>query len=260
MKRKLLALLLVLLAVSALAVPVQADLIWEPDNSFYKSHRGECSYVGRTYLVAGYDGTVTLYTAPGGMSKTTVENDIQGYVQFTWTGDGLTWGYLTVDGSQEGWVPLDDLTLVYGSQQFMEDHRGKIVTSDPVPVDFHEGVLYSYPNGTTSGNTLEEDAGYLPFDQLFTQVYTDESGLRWGYVGYYMGRCNSWICLDDPMNDSLTGGIVPSELSPAQLRGSATVEPGGSGPAALPLAAALVAGVAAVTGALVLKLKKRETK
>ncbi len=259
MKRKLTALLLVLLAVSALAVPVHADVIWTPENDFYKSHRDECTYVGRTYLLAGYDGTVTLYTAPGGMSKTTVENDVQGYIQFTWTGDGLAWGYLTLGRDQEGWVPLDDLTLVYDSQQFMEDHRGEIVTSDPVSVEFHEGVRYSYPNGTTSGSTLKEDAGYLPFDQLFTQIYTDENGLRWGYVGYYMGRLNCWICLDDPMNDSLTGGIVPPEPSPAQLRGSATVEPGPLG-SVLPIAAALVAGVAAVTGALILKLKKREAK
>lgn len=260
MKRKLTALLLVLLAVSALAVPVRADVIWEPDDSFYKSHRDECSYVGRAYLLAGYDGTVTLYTAPGGMSKTTVENDTRGTVQFTWTGDDLTWGYLMAGGNQEGWVPMDDLTPVYDSQQFMADHSGEIVTSDSVPVDFHEAVLYDYPNGTTGSYTLEEDAVYLPFDQLFTQVYTDEGGLRWGYVGYYMGRRSSWICLDDPMNDSLTGGIVSPALSPAQARGSATVEPGGSGPAALPIAAALVAAVAAVTGALVLKLKKRETK
>lgn len=257
MKQKVFSLVLALLAVSAFAVPVSADVIWEPDDSFYEKHRDECTYVNRGYQLAGYDGTVTVFTAPGGMHKLTLDNGLQGNIQFTWEGNGITWGYLIRwgDNAVEGWVPMDDLSLVYDSQQFMEDHAAELTSTDPVPVEFEEAVLYSYPNGPAWDSTLIESVDYLPFSEVFTQLYTDETGLRWGYVGYYMGRLNAWVCLDNPMSQDLDTGVVPVAPSPAQARGSATVNPG---PPVLLIAAGLVAGVALVTGILILRLKKRE--
>lgn len=256
MKRKFLTLSLALLTVLALTVPVSADIIWEPEDSFFTSHRDDCTYVGRRYEMAGYDGTVTVFTAPGGMNKATLDNGVRGSVQFTWEGKGTTWGYLcwATEDDVEGWVPMDDVTLVYDSQQFMEDHAAEITEMGPQEVDFHAAALYSYPNGPYEGYILEERAEYYPFSETFTQLYTDENGLRWGYVGYYMGHLKSWACLDDPMNEELDSAVVPVSPSAAQLRGSDTVS---AGPPAMLLAGGLVAGVAAVTGVLVLKLKKR---
>lgn len=255
MKGKLFSLLLALLTVSALAVPASADLIWEPQDSFYEKHRGECDYVNRGYELAGYDGKVTIFTAPGGSNKATLENGTQCTIQFTWTGNGVTWGYLcwVSDRDVEGWVPMDDLSLIYDSQQFMEDHAGEISETSPVPVDFHEAVLYSYPNGTAS-TTLEEAPDYMPFSETFTRLYTDENNLRWGYIGYYMGMRDYWVCLDDPMNTELNTGIVPSSPSPAQTRGSATVT---AGPPVMLIAAGLVVLVAAATVVLILKRNRR---
>lgn len=255
MKRKILTLFLAALAVLSLTLPASADSIWEPDDSFYRSHMGACTYVGREYELAGYDGKVTVFTAPGGMSKHSLDNGLRVTIQFTWEGKGTTWGYLIRwdDDRPAGWVPMDDVSLVYDSKQFMEDHAGEIEETQPVPVDFHEAVLYSYPNGP-AGSTLKEDPDYMTFSETFTQVYTDGAGLRWGYVGYYMGRLENWICLDDPMNQGLDTEIMPVAPSAAQLRGSATVT---AGPPALLIAAVLVAAVAAVTAFLLLKRKKR---
>ncbi|MCI9170625.1 MAG: hypothetical protein HFF42_06830 [Lawsonibacter sp.] len=260
MKRKMLTLFLAALALLSMAVPASADLIWEPGDPFYEKHQGECDYVGREYVLAGYDGKVTVFTAPGSMSKLTLDNGLLGTIQFTWEGKGTVWGYLIRwdddrENRTEGWVPMDDVSLVYDSQQFMEDHAGEIITeTQPVPVDFHEAVTYRYPNGPADDGVLNEDTDYMPFDETFTQVYTDENGLRWGYVGYYMGIRGVWICLDDPMNRELDTEIMPVAPSAAQLRGSATVT---AGPPALLIAAVLVAGVAAVTAFLLLKCKKR---
>jgi len=256
MRRKLSALLLSLLAALALALPASADMIWEPIDNFYEKHSEQCDYVNRTYELAGYDGTVTVFTAPGGMNKAALDNGLRGNIQFTWRGKGTVWGYLCwVDGSDvEGWVPMDDLSLVYDSRQFWEDHASEITESAPVPVDFREAVLYRYPCGPSAG-TLEEDSDYMRFSEVFNQLYTDENGLRWGYVGYYMGTRERWVCLDDPMNEHLDTGVVPVSPSAAQLRGSETVA---AGPPALLIAAVLVGGVAVVTGALILKRKKRE--
>lgn len=251
MKRKIFILSLAALAVLSLTVPVSADMIWEPDDSFYESHTEECTYVGRQYELAGYDGKVTVFTAPGGMSKLTLDNGLQGTIQFTWEGNGTTWGYLIRwgDSQAEGWVPMDDVSLIYDSQEFFKDHGGEIQETQPVPVDFHEAVMYSYPNGPVE-STLKEDSDYMSFDELFTQVYTDGAGLRWGNVGYYMGTRDSWVCLDDPMNEELDTEIVSVSPSAAQLRGSETVT---AGPPVLLIAGALVAGVVAVTVVLLLK-------
>ncbi|MCI8303572.1 MAG: hypothetical protein HFF52_02985 [Lawsonibacter sp.] len=258
MKQKLTSLLLALLSILSLTVPVSADIIWEPNDSFFEKHRDECTYVDRRYSLAGYDGTVTIFTAPGGMGKGTLDNGTQCTIQFTWEGADISWGYLygAGDSSLEGWVPMDDLSLIYDSQQFIQDHAGELTETELVSVDFHEAVCYRYPNGP-SGTVLKESLDYQPFNEMFSQLYTDENGLRWGYVGYYMGWRNSWICLDDPMNPELNTGIVPNAPSPAQLRGSATVT---AGPPALLIAALSVAGVAAVTGVLLLRLKKRRIK
>lgn len=256
MKRKLFTLFLAALAVCSMAVPASADMIWEPEDSFYRSHSDECNYVNRTYELAGYGGKVTVFTAPGGTSKSTLDNGLRVGIQFTWEGKGTAWGYLIRwdedwHNRTEGWVPMDDVTLVYDSEEFFKDHAGEIAETGPVPVDFHEAVLYGYPNGP-AGSTLEEAPDYLPFDELFTQVYTDEAGLRWGYVGYYMGHVESWVCLDKPMNKGLNTKIVPTAPSAAQLRGSATVT---AGPPAFLIAGALVAAVAVVTVFLLMKRK-----
>lgn len=257
MKQKLFSLTLALLAVLALAVPTFADVIWTPDDSFYEKHYEECGYVGRHYQLGGYNGSVTVYTAPGGTKKASLDNGLQGIIQFTWTGNGLTWGYLcwAADSDVEGWVPMDDLSLIYDSQQFTEDHASEITETAPVPVDFHEAALYSYPNGPVQEGTLKEDLDYQPFSDTFTKIYTDENGLRWGEVGYYMGHREAWVCLDDPMNTQLSSGIVPTAPSPAQARGSATEVAAGTPP--FLIAAALVAAVAAVTAVLILRRKKR---
>ena len=251
MKRKICTLFLAALAVLSLTVPVSADVIIEPRDSFFEKHREECTYVARQYELAGYDGKVTVFTAPGGVNKLTLDNGLRGTIQFTWEGKGTTWGYLIYWDDQwiEGWVPMDDVSLVYDSKQFMTDHAGEIVETDPVPVDFHEAVLYSYPNGPVE-STLEEDPDYMSFDELFTQVYTDGAGLRWGNVGYYMGTRDRWVCLDDPMNKELDTAIVSVSPSAAQLRGSETVT---AGPSVLLIAGVLVAGVVAVTVVLLLK-------
>lgn len=260
MKRKICTLFLAALAVLSLTLPASADMIWEPADPFYEKHREECDYVGRNYELAGYDGKVTVFTAPGGMSKLTLDNGLQVSILCTWEGNGTTWGSLAYWGDNhwvEGWVPMDDVSLVYDSKQFMEDHAGEIVETQPVPVDFHEAVRYDYPNGpVAAGNALQEDPDYMTFSEIFTQVYTDENGLRWGYVGYYMGWRESWVCLDDPMNQGLDTEIMPMAPSAAQLRGSATVT---AGPPALLIAAVLVAAVAAVTAVLLVKRKKRNS-
>lgn len=254
MKRRFLALAAALTAAVALMLPVSADVIWEPENRFYEAHREECEYIGRTYEFRGYEGSVPVFDAPEGKHIGTVENGGTSNVQFVWQGE-QAWGYVEqIDAA--GWVPMDDLSLVYDSRQFMEDHDAQIQTVEPVAVDFDKVMLYEYPNGPKR-RVLEEERQYQAFSEMFTTVYTDENGLRWGYVGYYMGRLGAWACLDDPMNEDLSTAVVETQPSAAQLRGTPSVTETGN---ALLLPAVLVAAVAVVTVVLIGKLcpKKKD--
>lgn len=259
MKKRLISLLFAAAAMLSLAIPAAADLIWEPEDAFYERHRDECVYENRVYELAGYDGSVTLWSAPNGTVLEELPNGGQGTVQFRWSGDSVEWGYLynvLEDWQEGGWVPMDDLALVYDSRQFLEDHASEIVEGDPAPADFDFAVCYSYPGGPVSGN-LREHKEYAPFSKTFTTLYTDENGLRWGYVGYYMGRRDSWVCLDDPRNEHLDAAIVTPEPSPAQLRGAPTVTPGATEKMPLVLAGVLVALVVVVTLLVIRRVRPR---
>ena len=98
----------------------------------------------------------------------------------------------------------------------------------------------------------------MSFSGVFSTLYTDGNGLRWGYVGYYMGRRDSWVCLDDPMNDRLDTNIVAVEPSAAQLRGAPTVTPGSTNRMPLVLAGVLVALVVVVTLLVIRKVRPKK--
>lgn len=56
-----------LLAAAMLLLPCMAlaDVILEPEDSFYKRHSDQCTYqAGRTYIAAGEGGSAPVYGAP----------------------------------------------------------------------------------------------------------------------------------------------------------------------------------------------------
>ena len=83
MKRILALAFALLLLLPSLAF---ADVIVEPDNGFYRTHQKECQHrEGRTYLADGPDGSLNLYTAPGGTVAETLQNGAAFYCQWTYT-------------------------------------------------------------------------------------------------------------------------------------------------------------------------------
>ena len=63
MKRTL-SLLLALVLLLALTPAVSADVIFEPQDSFYWDHRGECQYHSRSYYADGPDNVAVVYRSP----------------------------------------------------------------------------------------------------------------------------------------------------------------------------------------------------
>ncbi len=220
MKRKLLALLVAVLTLVTLTLPAFADVIWEPNNSFYRLHAGECDFVDRNYIANGEKGYVTLYSAPN--SLTQVINLVNGTtfrVAHVWQGSGgEAWGvgYIRVDNEyHEGWVALDQMALLYDHIAFEEDHGTEFTQYDGSGDQLERACLYSWPGGVYE-STLEFDREHNPPSGALRRLYTDQNGLRWAFVGYYYGHRDAWLCIDDPLNEDLG---VEAPLTVAQVRG-----------------------------------------
>lgn len=262
MKRKPMCLLVVLIMTAILCLPASADILWAPyGNLFYKSHSDECEVVDRGYVTNGEKGYVSVVTAPD--SPVQVENLANGTcfrVVHVWTDrDGTQWGTGYLGGETEGWVKMEEMALLYDDKAFREDHGDELAAYDGSGDHLAEVCLYHYPGGAYS-RTLTENAAYLSFAEAFTDLYTDENGLRWAYIGYYMGRNNLWACLDDPMNENLG---TENRLTVQQVRTQIAPLPASDeipAPRSMGLwlvPSGLVAG-AAVAAAVILRMRKKQ--
>lgn len=261
MKRKLLALLTAVLLLSAVVLPAFADVIWEPENSFYNRHADECTYHDRSYLANGGDGYVTVRTAPSTYSEVAnVANGTRFFVQFLWTDEsGAQWGvgYPAGEFDKMGWVPLADMACIYDYRDFEEDHGAEFRDYDGSGDELEEALVFTYPGGTVS-STLTRGGGDTSFS--FRSLYTDENGLRWTFIGYYMGHRDGWVCIDDPMNETL-GAAEARTVSQVRGEGETLVHPAASIPAArsfplwtVPVALVIVA---VVVTAVILRVRRK---
>lgn len=175
---------------------VKADVIFEPEDDFYKKNSSECEICERHYITNGYDGKVIVYQNP---KKNKVveeyENGEKIFVDFTYTDkNGISWGLINT----VGWFPMDYAYPVYDNTSFWYEHGAEYVTVpyDEADSDIHEGddfYLYSYPGAPS---------GYLHtcYDEIgpdTTTRYTDPFGYEWGYVSYYYAN-RGWVCLSHP--------------------------------------------------------------
>ena len=202
---KKLAFLLIVMLLCSFVLPVSADILWEPfDNSYYMNDYDSCTTVARNYYVPE-GSTVSFYKNPeGGARITTLDAGTRIYVGFSKEVNGEVWGvgYPLGDWETEGWFRLGRLQREYDNELFMEEHRDAIVAET---VSFETADLtgaiptWTYPGSGIRDMTLDfkwEEIDYNDGKLECRQVYTDENGGKWGYVGYYMGRCG-WIYLDD---------------------------------------------------------------
>lgn len=209
--------------VSLLGSYAFADVIWEPENDFYSSRSNECEYVNRDYYANGENGYLEIFSKPGGKSLGFAENGELFHVQFSYVAGSDIWGLAEYgedgdklesrgDGdSSTGWFKLDDAELKYDSQSFREDHEADFTDFDgdyTYLLNTNNIVIWTFPNsGKTCGNLdgISED-----FE--IQSVYTDLDGLEWGYVSYYYGTKDFWICLSDPTNENIAAKDVPSPV------------------------------------------------
>ena len=185
-----------------------ADLIWEPSNdSFYKTHRGECQHVGRVYIANGPNGELVVYKSPEDPGIVTkVPNGSTFTVSFIYQDkDGITWAvYNDFTTDIIGWVPYDYLVLRYDYISFEEAYREEIVSeTGQLDSELREQEFYkwSYPGSPESSKMRFVSESDTP---KYSASYTDEYGRKWVYGTYFKGHKNYWICLDAPTDDYAT--------------------------------------------------------
>ena len=260
MLKRLISIALVLLV---FALPVSADVLWEPfDNKYYSSNYEGLDYMDRTYYVP--DGmTANLYESP--VSSTivkTLEAGTRIYIGPYGEINGETWaaGYV-YDDFDEGWLRLDRLQLEYDHEAFEADFGNQFVVTDDrlTREDVDSDIqTWTYPGSGISDGTVPADAlggGYNDGIMDFRYVWTDPDGGRWGYVGYYMGRCG-WVWLDDPTNPEPPVQIHPDFPSTVTDTAPETSPTGSS----MVWIAIPVAALVLVTAAAVILLQKKKQK
>lgn len=201
---RIISLVLALVFILALSPAVRADVIFEPEDSFFWDHRGECQYHDRAYYAEGPDNVAVVYRSPD--SSAVVERVKNGdvlWISYVYEDEnGISWGYC--ENFQEdwsGWVPMDYLLLRYDYISFQEEFADRITEeTGTVPASDAEVRFWDYP-GSDNANALAAEPDYPP---EYHQVFVDDAGRKWGSVGYHMGICNVWVCLDDPAADYRT--------------------------------------------------------
>lgn len=256
----------------------RADVIWEPEDSFYEKHSSECTHVGRQYIANSPDGVVILYESPESAKEVaTWENGKQVYISFTYEdARGIVWG---INDSEEiGWMPMEYMKVVYDSISFAEEFGDQIVSqTGSLDEQYENDIIYywKYPGAESFGSIDLQGWDYLP---EYHSVYTDETGHSWGYIGYYYGTRSVWICLDAPTADyaalypdggpaigkddtelypKRTPAVGKENAAAAQNRDVERIVPK-TNDRMVVIVVVLVAAVALVTAALLVFLRKRK--
>ncbi len=207
--------------VSLLCGYALADAIFAPDDDFYNSHSGDCEYVNRDYYANGESGFTELFSKPNGTSLGFADNGELFHIQFSYKlGDEL-WGLAEYSESgskliarsgdvyKTSWMKLSDLSPKYDYISFDEAHSSEYKAYEGDYTEFSgvtNIVMWTFPNSGESNGTVDQA------DENFAveSVYTDIDGVQWGFVSYFYGMKNFWICLSDP-----TGTDKPAKDVPA---------------------------------------------
>lgn len=248
----------------ACTLSVRADVIWEPKDSFYEKFSSECEYIGRTFTANGPDSEVILYESPvSGRVIARWENGFKAYISFSYKdSDGIVWGiYEDHSNSQTGWMPMEYMDVVYDSISFWEEYQTDITAQKGALDERYLGeniYFWKYP-GASEGYSIKV-ADYTP---TYGGTYVDSQGHTWGNVGYYFGRKNVWICLDQPGAEFDTlypggsSGIGEAKTPEKNFTADRITPSGSADNLVMPVTLAALLAALATGGLLFLKRKKQ---
>lgn len=224
-----------------------ADVVWEPENNFYKFHKGSTKEDGGEYTVNGEKGYAGFADKPGGSAaEFYLTNGTEIEVICTYEKGGRTYGMCWQDGefhqSVYGWVNMKDMVKLYRSREFKKEHASEINFREANQLKksiVGDVCLYSYP---LSGEILSRVKSDGKEEFGFIAIYEDKDGRSWGEKEYRGDESDGWVCLSDPLNDSLPDTLRPDNI----IYEPKPVPSSGGTYIAIVLAIAAAAGAAAV--------------
>lgn len=232
----------------------QADVVLEPekDNDFYKQHRAQCVYLGRSFCVNSADGSVDVKKAPDSKDrKYLLGNGKIVYIECSCLYNGKYWGL--AENTRGGWIRLDQMLVLYDYVAFEEDHFDELYIYDGDYAGIkaaRSAVAWPWPGADTPLWTIEN----LNTESFSVScAYKDEQGREWGFVTYLYGSRNIWICLSDPLSHDIPA-FNPAPGPSVWVSETAHVDIGGAGRTenqSLALPIILVAALAAGTVVLI---------
>ena len=163
-----------------------ADVILEPEDSFYKRHSDQCTYqAGRTYIASGEGGSAPVYDAPDRGERRRLSNGEETVCQWLYTdGNGAQWALIS-DGS--GWINLYDFKVKYDWVEFEREHKDEIKHEDADAGgdaanrggDTIPGIFYDYPG--SGRKSFDLSLGAFGSDKITVDTtYTDGGGPQMG--------------------------------------------------------------------------------
>ncbi|MCL1794135.1 MAG: hypothetical protein FWG34_09715 [Oscillospiraceae bacterium] len=199
-----------LLALSTIFA-AKADIIIEPRDGFYSRNRQDCGTVSLNYAANGENGFVSAKKEPGSDTETAkIENGETLHICAVYSHQGKNWGlyeFREPYGWESGWVPMDQLSLIYDNFAFTEEHKGEFYEYADIYQKLKNSekiVLWTYPG---SGEIVKIVDVELSEDQLFKYytAYKDAEGREWTFMKYFPGEYEygTWICISDPENDNI---------------------------------------------------------
>lgn len=248
-------------------LPVRADVIWEPyDDDFYMEHRDECEYINRVYAADGPEDKVIVYKSPENPTVVeTWENGRNARIYYIWRDEnGNSWGiYEDYENDKTGWMPMEYMDVVYDYICFEEEFGESIVEETvSIPGEYVKKSIFcwSYPGAETYVEIpMPEYEADMP---QCHKTYVDEAGRKWGYIGYFRGTRNKWVCLDNPVADAVAlfpDGLPEREVQEVEETDAPAdterIAPAGNN-GIIGLIVCLVIGVTGATGGALVKLKK----
>ena len=267
-------LITLLLLLTVFVIPAAADIAYEPPvTDFYQKVADKVDRVERYYLANAEAGYVAMLDQPDGNVMNYYKNGEQLFLYGTYfdEGVGVAWGYIARDKNGEletpGWIKIEELSLLYTQFEFREDHAGEQYKTDlstfEWPAETEYIYLFNYPGCGEPPRKYElggED--HKKMGSALSFHWRDGQKRQWAFLGYYMGRKNAFVCLDDPQNPTPF-----TETTTNKLVGDATLRPAKEPPVVKeaipkgnlkPLAAGLVALAIGISIGLLLALYHKQ--
>jgi hypothetical protein len=199
-----------------LPLAARADVLFEPNNDFYTRHRNECVVLGRQFYANGEIGYVSLSAEPGSKDEgDIIENGEILDIMFTYNHNGETWGVTEIyspdksyDEWSNGWIPMDQLLLVYDFISFDEEHQNEYYHYDGTFKETDEAteiVFWTWPGSGVERSAYMDEAWIADISGAIDRykIYKDEEGREWGFISYLYAIRNVWVCISDPSNHDI---------------------------------------------------------